>query len=116
MTSLKDSVEELGFTEETLEISMLNIVKAIKTPRSNMSQGVLEFNRHMKGHYVPHDLLTSQVLAVTLQEVKDTLKELHSPKIAVSSSLEKFKDTENWQLISPLNEFKKSVEKKPSMK
>lgn len=116
MTSLKDSVEELGFTEETLEISKLNIVKALKTPRSNMSQGVLEFNRHMKGHYVPHDLLTSQVLAVTLQEVKDTLKELHSPKIAVSSSLEKFKDTENWQLISPLNEFKKSVEKKPSMK
>lgn len=107
ITNLQNSIEEIGFTEEQLEISKLNIIKLLKMPRNNMSQGILEFNRYMRGHHIPHDLLASQVLAVTLQEVKDTLKELHSPKIAVSSSLEKFKETKNWQLISPLNEFKK---------
>lgn len=112
ITNLKNSINEIEFTEEKLEISKLNIIKSLKTPRSNMSQGMLEHGRHMKGHYIPHDILTQRILSVTLDNVKEVLKELNIPNVAVASSIEKYKDAENWELKFPLIEFKSNVEKK----
>lgn len=116
ITELPQNIDNITLTEEMLEISKLNIVKSLKTPRSNMAQGIMEFNRHMKGHYVPHDQLTHKILEVTLEDIKKVVKLLKNPKIAVSSSLEKYKQEENWQLISPLEGFKAMKNKKNTLK
>lgn len=116
ITQLPQEIENIRLTQEMLEVSKLNIVKALKTPRSNMAQGIMEFNRHMKGHYVPHDELTNKILAVNLNDIKNVVKELKNPKVAVSSSLEKYKQEENWLLLSPLEEFKKVTVKKHVLK
>lgn len=114
--NLKNSKEDIAFTQEQLEVSKLNIIKTLKKPRSNMSQGIMEFNRYMKGHYISHDILTQQILQVSIEDVNNILRKLIDPKIAVSSSLEKYKQADGWEVISPLNEFKKGNEKKLSMK
>lgn len=116
ITEISKSIEETGLNEEMLEISKLNIVKALKSPRSNMSQGILEFNRYMKGHFVPHNVLTDKVLAVTLEDVKNVVKDLINPHIAVASSLENYKEKTDWKLLSPLLAFKDNTDKKPSMR
>lgn len=116
ITDLPEKIDNIILSSEMLEISKLNIVKALKSPRSNMAQGIMEFNRHMKGHYIPHDELTHKILSVTLEDIKKVVKNLINPKIAVSSSFEKYKQEENWQLVSPLDGFKISKVKTNTLK
>lgn len=116
ITDLPNKIDSILLTDEMLEISKLNIVKALKAPRSNMAQGMMEFNRYMKGSYVPHDELTQKILSVSLQDIKNVVKKLNNPKVAVSSSFEKYKKEENWQLISPLDGFKMGKIKAKTMK
>lgn len=115
ITELPNAIDEIGLTEEMLEISKLNIIKTLKTPRSNVNQAVLEFNREMKGKYIPHDKLSKLVMNVNLDGVKKAVKTLVNPQIAVSSSEENYIDLDNWKLEKPLHSFKKNIEVKNKM-
>lgn len=116
MTELPQKIDDIELTEEMLEISKLNIIKLLKTPISNITQGIMEFNRMMKGSYIPHDELTNKILEVNLDDIKKVVKKLSHPKIAVSSSIEKYISEENWKLISPLEKLKTIKVKKHVIK